>query len=163
VYLKSKKNEMKAKSHYIVILFVIVISFISCNKKDELFLDKQIRITIGNIGTGQFDFTDTIWQIKNRPDYIIPTFNIKNYYGIDSIIFIASISKNCVVELYNMTDNIAIDSSQIKMVNLKNTFQSSGNLLKYFPKKSINLGFRAKKLNGEYSSIYGNMYIMLYR
>ena len=120
--------------------------------------DKQIRIEFGSFSNST---SDTSWIIT------LPTiinFNKDYYVGIDSIIFVVNIGSsnlntNCVVELFNLTDNLPIQGSTV-LTNDTTKFPGfiiggkwcySANIINNLPSKEITLGARFKSDN------YGNL------
>jgi len=116
--------------------------------------DKQIRI---NFDPSIFTMTaDTIWNYPNSSTYLIK-FNINNYTNVDSIIFAANMGSfntntNCIVELFNITDNVEIQGSTL-ITNSDTKFPGliyggiwcqTQNILDKFPNKDIDLSIRIK-------------------
>lgn len=135
----------------------------SCNGSDALS-DKQILFQLGGIGTHNTDSNTFI-------SLIFPRFNINNYPGVDSIVYVATIygTNNTTIELYNVTDstviaNTALTAGPTEMANAK--YQFSGNFYTTFPKKEFALGLKAtvdQKGEYGYAGYSINVMMMLYR
>lgn len=99
----------------------------------------------------------------------IPKFNINNYHGVDSIIFGAYLdskdeSTTCLLELYDKTNSLAINGSQISSNSQEfELVTSTGNLLNEFPDQTIDLTIRIRTtVNGNYARCH-SVFLILYR
>ena len=128
-------------------------------------MEKQIRLT----------FELTTWGVPYDSVYTIlsccsiPKFNITNYLDVDSVVFFAYISAEgennyCIVDLFNLTDSIAIKNSLLK-TNLDGEYVETGNIYNNLPKKEIDLAIRIRSsyYNTESHVNIGHAYLFLYR
>jgi len=119
--------------------------------------DKQIRLEFGSFGISS---TDTSWAITFST---IIDFNKDYYSGVDSIIFVihmgsSNLNTNCVAELFNLTDTLAIQGSTVFTNDttkypgfiIGGTWVYSSNVFENLPSKEITLGVRFR------SDRYGN-------
>jgi len=105
-------------------------------------------------------------------------FNINNYPGVDSVVFIAFLGTNdgsskCFVELFNKTDNVPINNSILesnRFVGSGSGFptpyemKQTGNLYNALPSKEITLTFRIKsETPGVQVSTGFSCYLYLYK
>jgi hypothetical protein len=106
--------------------------------------DKQLRFGLaGNIGissTTPFMHPE-VWSLMK--------FNVHNYTGIDSVVFYALIksensSTNCIVDLYNWTDDEVIPVSELMSSSTTLIWINSGNLFNELPNKEISLSPRIR-------------------
>lgn len=161
---------MKTTKLFISILFCILLLNNSCKKDNDVQLDKQVRLEFGNFSQSFYISTgDTSWQLIKYSDCILINFNKTNYAEIKSIIFSASIFSNdtsnyCNVELYDLTNNISIQNSQIKSNQKLNngyaTFIESSDILNSLPDETIDLALRIKSSELDKNSTFGNSYIV---
>lgn len=102
--------------------------------------EKLIRLT----------FIDNGWVTTDSgylPDYYsILKFNTANYKNISKITFGAFLrtgnsTNKCTAELYNLTDSLAIEDSQIESYDTTYTFYESEDVLANLPQKEITLSF----------------------
>lgn len=140
----------------------LVLLFVSCDK-DEIIvkveLDKQINFELSLhtnhfIGGSYYGYGDTIWSNPyNHYGSCLKNFNKTNYVDIETIVISVpmwSTSENiiCYVDLFNLTDSIPIEDSQIESNSLAVVYITSSNLLDKLPDKTIDLALRIK------SSVY---------
>lgn len=99
----------------------------------------------------------------------IPKFNINNYQGVDSIIFGAYLdskdaSTTCLLELYDQTNSLTINGSQISSNSQEfELVTSTGNLLNEFPDETIDLTIKIRTtVNGNYARCH-SVFLILYR
>jgi len=158
---------------FVLIIFEVLL--LSCEKdcpcvlKEESITDRQVRL--------DFQFGSTVWNTKiSTPGEILPEqysllrFNLYNYQIIDSVIFVAKIwssqkDNECIVDLYNLTDNQVIPRSQIKTssTDFQGLYIYSQDIKDNFPDKEIELGLRIKsQTEGVYVSIY-RAHIFIYK
>lgn len=105
-------------------------------------------------------------------------FNISNYPGVDSVVFIAflgtyDINSRCFVELFNKTDNVAINNSILESnryvadnpANPPYEMKQTGNIYHDLPKnKEITLTFRIKSEVQNVQVLTGfSCYLYLYK
>ena len=127
-------------------------------------LDNQIFIRASN---GVF------FKMTTQPEVIyagIPEFNISNYPGVDSVVLLANpyattSGGQARLELYNMTDNVAIANSEITATegDYYNYFHASTNIFSSLPKKKVTLGLRLTTSNPAHQAASGNAMLLLYR
>ena len=138
-------------------LLVAVLLIISCDKDDndiELQLDKQISF--------QLFFSqawgDTIWTNPyDRYDHCLKNFKKSNYPDINSIIIsvpMCSYTTNaiCYVDLFNLTDSVSIENSQLETNTYGMIYIESPNIIDEIPNKTIDLALRIK--SSEYAGLY---------
>ncbi|MFH2144133.1 MAG: hypothetical protein ABIJ97_17030 [Bacteroidota bacterium] len=109
--------------------------------------DKQIRFEFGPSNT--YGLTTTDGQIIDKPSQTIIKFNKDNYSNIESIVFGASIyssssSSNCIVELWDITNNSIIANSSLNTSNINETYIESQNILLNIPNGEITLAVKIK-------------------
>jgi hypothetical protein len=115
--------------------------------------DKQIRIEFESFSNST---TDTAW-VFTHPLTFITNFDKDYYVGVDSLIFNVNIGStnlntNCIVELFNLTDNQPIsnsllftnDTTKFPYSFLGGKWCKSANLLNSFPNKEITVAVRFK-------------------
>ncbi len=127
--------------------------------------DKQIRIAFPS-GITTFD---TTWETLETA-FALFSFNVDNYVGVDSVIFSVVTTMNneqdtCFVQLFNLTDNLPIESSYIWSNNYESVRIMSGNIFNELPNKEIDLTIRIHGSIGEYPNIVfaSTPYLILYR
>jgi len=161
-------------------LFALLLVLISC-KKDEIDieLDKQINfklslLTGSNLGNIAQVWGDTAWSDPYfRYSSCLKNFNKSNYMDVKSAVIsvpMFSYHENifCIVDLYNLTDSISIENSQIETNSLSTIYITSPNLIDDLPDKTIDLALRIKasELLELHSSTVGvgmNSYLILNR
>jgi hypothetical protein len=137
-----------------------------CNGIDGLW-DKQIRFDFGSSGYTGLTNDHVTWQ--NCEEWRIPFFNINNYPDLDSVLFFATLevysgSGECIVELYNFTDNQIIQNGELRSsANVETYVESKVNLLTYMPDKEIILGIRLRSTIEGSMVIVSNPQLILYR
>jgi len=115
-----------------------------CNGQDgTLDLDNLTRIELGspNVTSCGVD-----WFISEFETFHYPDFDKTDYSNVTSILFVPSMvsfqsSNTVTVELYNITDNIAISNSQINH-DENYAFRYSENIFDQLPDYPITLGIR---------------------
>ncbi len=137
-------------------------------------VDKQIRFDLQHINN--FSTTDTTLATLENSPCGIHQFNIGNYTGIDSVIFVVydigtasgccgapDVNESAKIELFNLTDNQPIANSEITSDDItQGTFRSSENIVNSFPDKTIDIGIRIIFNKNMYMHT-GHMYLFLYR
>ena len=114
-----------------------------CNGKNGE-VDKQIRFDFGSIRS--------VWE--NCTIFRLQLFNIDNYPDVDSVLFMATLQSEsanteCIVELYNFTDNQPIENGELRTNANVAQVGTKVNLLAYLPRKEIELGMRVRSsVNG---------------
>jgi hypothetical protein len=146
----------------------------SCQKDEEIKLDKQIVLSFGGSYFGSLITTgDTLWRYLDVPDYKLVNFDKRNYSGIKSVVFAGPISSEdssnyCIVELFNLTDSLPIMGSTI-MTNIESyEYTFSENILTSLPDKNINIGIRLKSSKNSIPEsspciLYSRLYLFLNR
>jgi len=159
--------------YFTLALFSFSLVLLSC-EKDDIQLDKQIRLEFGGPSTGSYmGISDTSWYLVNNPDYVLVNFDKSNYSQLSSVTFSASIwsdnaSNYCSVELYNLTDGNSIPNSIItsnqRMVNSYADYIESDNFINSLPDKPIDIAVRIKSSEAD-QPVYlcPSMIIFLYR
>ena len=109
--------------------------------------DKQIRFDLGGAlgtpSTTPFMF-DEVWSLIK--------FNVYNYTDVDSVVLYGILeSKNsntdCIVDLYNLTDDVVIPGSEIRSNSTNRVWVYSSNLFNELPNKEISLALRIRSEN----------------
>lgn len=163
---------MKTKL-FILILFAVLLSSCEkdcpCDLMEEATTDKQVRL--------DFQFGSTVWNSTvSTPGEVLPEqfsllrFNLYNYENIDSVIFAAKIwssqkNNDCMVDLYDLTNNEVIPNSQIKTSSndFLGSYVFTQDIKDNFPDKEIELGLRIASQNeGITVSIY-RAHIFIYK
>ncbi len=146
-----------------ICIFLVAIFIISCETPIEP--DKQIRLEFGKkIGTSSTD-----WELLPDESAQLIKFNKNNYPGADSITFAASMyneepHSKCFVQLYNVTDSIAIGNTTLESYEDYYVIKETGNIFDYLPDKEINLAIRIKSNSVDnYVAIGDRSYIFIYR
>jgi len=108
--------------------------------------DNLVRLIISRHDVSS---NDTSWFINTYPTYNFPDFSKEDYNNVDSIIFVPSMhtydtNTKCIVELYNITDGLSIENSQIESNIPGYNFHYSKNIFDFLPSKRIDLGVRIK-------------------
>lgn len=95
-------------------------------------------------------------------------FNILNYPGIDSVILVVinaksyDSSSNIIFDLYDITNDMVIENSEVKTNNTLETQLISSNIFSGIPKQEINLGLKIRSevdgVNGDCRSTYIFLY-----
>ncbi len=128
--------------------------------------DKQIRFEI-NTGYG-LGISDTTGYMAN-PNMGIIKFDPNYFAGVDSVVFVSFLktensSADCILELYDATDNSVIAGSRISSNSVNGEWVESGNILNSLPKKEITLTAYIK--SGQNNNVLVNafpIYLFLYR
>jgi hypothetical protein len=123
--------------------------------------DKQIFFTLSSSNS------NTTTPVITRS---LLKFNKTYYPGVDSIIFVAEPyvsdpSNNCILELYNITDQQVIPGSTLTSnVLVPGTFIQTGNIYNNLPDdKEITLGLSQRSSKEGFYSYTGSCYLFLYR
>jgi hypothetical protein len=130
---------------------------------DPGLTDKQLRFALPGILANS-----NVAVITQGPSNLYK-FNIDNFEGVDSVIYtiwsrVPDSGNKCYIELFNVTDNIAISGSLIEATsNAAPTLYQSSNLASAFPKKEITIGLRIKGENPEQTTNATFGYLYLYR
>lgn len=117
--------------------------------------DKQVRLVIGGNG---LNTRSTEWELSQYQTFHLIKFNKLDYANVDSITFVPSMSilldpmfpaqtTTCHVELFNVTDNVPINNSQLHSNLDEYIFFETGNLYDDLPDREIVLGLRIKSDN----------------
>ena len=127
--------------------------------------DKQTRL--------QFEFTSGIGCSQSagyvwEDEYMVTKFDVDNYTGVNRIIFSASIcsseaNNDCIVELYNVTDDVSIAQSVVQTNSTTPIWVDSDNIINEFPAGEIDLGIKIRsQTDGVHVSCWRAV-IFLYR
>ena len=111
--------------------------------------DRQVILVIGSFSAISTIATDTTWQTGDTLRTILPRFNILNYIGVDSVVFVALVGSQtdsvlCSVRLFNLTDAVPIDSTQISNQGPGFAFVHTRNILNLLPRREITLAVQIK-------------------
>ena len=113
------------------------------NGKDGGY-DKQLRLDFNIVDTVQSQDTlgTVLWQ-----QFGIVKFNKTYYVNVDSIIFLAFLRSSdtsavCKLELFNVTDNVGIDTSLIQSKDTTYKLVESKNIFKELPSTEITLAVK---------------------
>jgi hypothetical protein len=148
----------------LVLAIIISVNLMSCEKSklDELAI-KQLKIDLYTGGSSQSTSNSEGQTYESKILY--KNFNIKNYQGCDSIVFVASLktysgNNRCYLELYNLTDDTAITNSILSTYFTNLTWIESPNLFDSFTEKDIDLTLKLRTekqgvlVSFRYASIY---------
>ncbi len=134
--------------------------------------DKQVRFDLGNL----ISYGDTsIASLDNSPCGI-HQFNIGNYTGVDSAVFVIynvataasccggpDIAYNARFEIFDLTNNQPVVNSEILSDDIPTgTFAVSKNFVKNLPGETIDLGVRIITGKNIFTTT-GKVYLFLYR
>lgn len=106
--------------------------------------DKQLRFELA----ANFSISSTT-PFMHAEIWSLMKFNVYNYTGVDSVVLYALVesvnsSTNCIVDLYNWTDDEIIPGSEIMSSSTSDVWIRSGNLFNEFPDKEISLSLRIR-------------------
>lgn len=166
----------------LLFLLMYVMLFTSCKKEEFpkpedpkipiIYGDKQIRFDLGiAISAGD----TTLATLDNSPNGI-HQFNIGDYVGVDSAIFVIyniATAEGCCggpdiimdarFELYDLTNNQPIVNSEVISDDIPlGTFAVSRNFANNLPKQTIDIGVRIITERDIYTTT-GKIYMFLYR
>jgi hypothetical protein len=135
-----------------------------CKSQD----DKQIRLDIGPSPYNVYS-TDYVLNQYNDEDGYLIKFNKLNYANVESIIFVPSMAAwsapdqptTCFVQLFNLTDNVAINNSELQSSVRAFVFQESGNILNDLPSKEVTLAMRVRTTNPNQPVSVGKSYLFI--
>jgi len=144
----------------IFICLPLLLIFIQCDEEEAQI--KQLRIELWG-GTSALGTLSTIGLIA-KDDIFYHSFNKNNYLGLKSIIFTAKLmstqsDNDCILELYNLTDKTAIDSSALASHSAERL--ESGNLIEYFPDYDIGLTIRLRTESSNVFVTFSSAYLYL--
>ena len=164
---------------YVLMLTVILLGFIlhSCNQQSTPgpqgpvgptgTTEKQIRIPFYYWGVNTSYAADSSSKIVS--DYTIIKFNIQNYPGADSVIFVANFHGDsaiaCTIDLYDLTDSSKLNNSTLTSYYDNYQYFETGNIISSFPNKEITLGMYIT-FSGKSSTISTNIFdpsILIYQ
>ncbi len=136
-----------------------------CNGANGVSGGEQDKLIVLPLGGSR-----SISQTPNIGQDPIIKFKKGNFLGVDSIVFVtvpyvSDPSFQAVVDLYNVTDDVAITGSEIISNQLLdvNGFVQTGNLIDQIPDKEITLVTRTRSTReGAYAGCY-YAYLVLYR
>lgn len=138
--------------------------------------DKQIRLPFpSGASTRSTSYVISDQQIP-QAQYLVK-FNKLNYADVGSITFGVTItslidpmfpgqSNTAFVELFNVTDNVAIANSELQLTAngvTQTAFLETGNLLASLPTKEIELVIRIRTSNSNHVASAASPYIFVYR
>lgn len=123
--------------------------------------DRQIRLALGE----QFNTTDSL-RIDGRFDLI--RFDKRNYVNVDSIIFTSrmrseTVGNQCLVDLFNVTDNVLLESAQLSTDTTNFDWIASDNIFDGLPNKEITLAVIIRSENQTNLVEGGQSFLFLYR
>jgi len=108
--------------------------------------DNLIRLVVSR---HDVNTSSTDWVINQYPTFNLPDFCKEDYSNIDSIIFVPSmhthdLNTKCIVDLYNLTDGLSIENSQIESNMPGYNFHYSQDIYEFLPSERIDIGVRVK-------------------
>lgn len=120
--------------------------------------DKQVRFYFN----GRASTTSRNWISLQESANIIK-FNKLDYSGVDSIIFVASLSGNCEAQLYNVTDNHPMANSIISSSSSVLVWRETSNVMPSFPFYEITVGIQMRVSSGTGTATLDTPMLILYR
>ncbi|MDX5346004.1 MAG: hypothetical protein LPJ89_09505 [Hymenobacteraceae bacterium] len=116
------------------------------NQEAVVVQDKQIRLEFGSI---DINTRSNQWYLSPHETTYLLKFDKRNYPNISSIVFTGSLftsnTKNkCMVELYNVTDSVAIANTTLESNANSYVFKETGNIYENLPDKEVTLAVRVK-------------------
>ena len=125
----------------LIIVLYVLINLVNCEKPDsDEFSIKQLKIDFyaGGVSKG----TSNSKGVTFESTILYKNFNINNYQGCDTVMFIASLASsnrynNCYLELYNFTDSTFIENSTLITSSINDTMIESQNLINSFLKRIL--------------------------
>ncbi len=125
--------------------------------------DKQLRFEL----SANFA-NSSITPFMHPEVWSLMKFNVHNYTAVDSVVLFALVesdnsSVNCIVDLYNWTDDEIIPGSEIMSNSTTLTWINSGNLFNELPNKEISLALRIRSETGSVLVYCGDATLFLYR
>lgn len=127
--------------------------------------DLQIRLPLGNQIKTSLE-TDTIFT-DSAFDLI--KFNKNNYALVDSIVFVSQLrsadsTTNCIVELFNVTDNALISNALLSTNSTEFVWLETNNIFDFLPSfGEVTLGVRVRSDNPNVIVEGGQSFLFLYR
>ncbi len=121
----------------------------------------ELRLKVSP-GVGSHSVEGWVWSKT------LVKFNILNYPGMDSVILVvidaktSDSSSNIIFDLYDITNDMVIENSEVRTNNTLETQLISSNIFSEFPKQEIDLGL---KIRSEVDGVNGdcrNTYLFLY-
>lgn len=133
-----------------------------CNGEDVDYDKKVILNWDSNFGT-----SSTSYELI-RPYFYLRDFNIDNYMGVDSVVFMAylDVSRSTVkgtMQLFDVTNNTVIPNTTLFSNSTNYKLCKTGNLITSLPHESINVAIRLKTSKSGYSFSVVNAKLILYR
>lgn len=150
---------------------------VACEKEENttnIELDKQINFNLSlptAIPYGRnYLYYDSLWSDPYRfYGCCLKNFNKSNYVDIESIvicvpIYISSFDTKCYVDLFNLTDSVSIEDSQIETNSLSIIYVTSSNLIEKMPNRTIDLALRIRSDKSGFGvGVSQNSYLFLNR
>jgi len=125
--------------------------------------DKQIRFDMGG-GVGTSSSTPGIFPEV----YSLIKFNVYNYTDVDSVVLFGILKSSdsntdCIIDLYNWTDNVVIPGSEIRSNSTTPVWASSSNIFNELPNKEISLALRMRSENQGIHVVIEQALLFLFR
>lgn len=120
--------------------------------------DKQVRLYFNGRGST----TSHSWISLQESSNIIK-FNKLNYSGVDSIIFVATLSGNSEAQLYNVTDNHPLTNSILSAASSALVWRESSNIMSSFPSYEVTIGVQVRVASGTSPATVDTPMLILYR
>lgn len=129
--------------------------------------DKIVRLPFFTAGVSHSASNPEANTCLRESTHIIK-FNRRDYAGVDSVIFIASLSSStssarAIADVFNLTDGVVVTRSQVQTTSTSATWVESGNLFGGLPDKEITLCIRLRpETSGAVASVHSGS-LLLYR
>ncbi len=113
-------------------------------------IGSELRFNFNTTGNGSFSTTSS--NVDDR--FFIPSFTMSNYVGVDSVALGATmvstdLGTNCIIELYDLTNDAVIANSQVSTNSLTEIWVSSTtNFISEMPNDPVDLAVRISSDNG---------------
>jgi hypothetical protein len=138
---------------------------ISCETGKDNIPIKQLRIELWG-STPTTGTTSANGVIMSNEIYY-QNFNKNNYPGLQSIYFNARLmssqtNNTCFLEIYNLTDQLAIDSSMLTSSYPVLERLETANLMEFFPEHDIDLSVRLRSETNNIFVGFSSAYLYLY-
>jgi hypothetical protein len=135
-------------------------------------LDKLERLEVGPSHVGN-NSTDWVLSLESTNQLI--KFNKLDYANVDSITFVASLVNSepinhiaginhAYADLFNVTDNVSVNNSQVQSTSSDYIFVESRNIYHDLPNGEITLGVRLKSESSNFVVTFGlRSYLFIYK
>ncbi len=128
--------------------------------------DKVVRLPFFTAGVGWVWDQSEPFALPART-YIVK-FNKQHYVGVDSIIFVATLSSStsssrAAADLYNHTDGMVVTRSEVQTASTSAVWVESGNIFGSLPDKEVTLGIRIRTETAGARALLETGYLVLYR